>query len=373
MKHTSNPAESIRTLTSDSQLMQDYLKSAGILVSTQDAGKIAAFQNPEGDVEAIVIDPAGGLFHVCREKLSDSGWNMYGIGAGFQMLAAVDQATVWAVGKNGALWRGDHGRWTRTETLPNGNPAMLVSAGIDGTIWSSDGQGSLFARDPATAQNIPAISSSTAPVLLTDAEERLNLFCIDIGGRLWTVRQLSAAGGAWGSWQKLKSPSAAVGLTGIALGSNQDGRLQVFAIGADAIVHTIWQQTPGGGWSGWDMLAAANPAVAALAVAQNQDGRLEVFALQQPDSAGNVVLSHNWQTAPNGGWSGWQDRPLPSSGQGMTDLGAIRDQTGCLALVVIGAAGQPAQAARQTAPGNGWADWLSSRSARRAARCRSRR
>ncbi len=302
MKLNSNSADSIRTLTSDLQLLQDYLKSAVILVSTQDdgVGKVAAFRNQEGEAEAIVIDPTGGLFHVCREKLSDSGWNMYGIGAGFQMIAAVDSATVWAVGNNGGLWRSDHGRWTRTETLPNGNRATLVSAGSDGTIWASDGEGALFARDPAAAQNIPAISSSTAPVLLTDSEQLLNLFCLDIGGGLWTARELSA-GADWGSWQKLGTPSAAVGLISIALGGNQDGRLQVFAVGADGLVHTIWQQTPGGDWSGWAMLASANPAITTLAVAQDQDGRLEVFALLQPDSAGNIVLSHNWQTAPNGG------------------------------------------------------------------------
>ncbi|MGE3781957.1 MAG: hypothetical protein AB7H71_04360, partial [Alphaproteobacteria bacterium] len=359
MKTNRNPSDSIRSLTSDSQLLQDYLKSAGILVSTQDDGvsKVAAFRNHEGEAEAIVIDPTGGLFHVCREKLSDSGWNMYGIGAGLQMIAAVDRATAWAVGNNGGLWRSDHGRWTRTETLPNGNRATLVSAGTDGTIWASDGEGALFARNPATAGNIPAISSSAAPVLLTDSEQLLNLFCLDIGGRLWTARQL-AAGDSWGGWQKLGSPSAAVGLTSIAIAGNQDGRLQVFALGADGLAHTIWQQSPGGDWSAWGMLAAANPAISALAVAQDRDGRLEVFALRQPDSAGNIVLTHTWQTAPNGGWNSWQDWPLPSSGQGMTSLAAIRDQEGCLAVVVLGAAGQTAQAARQTSPGIGWSDWL---------------
>ena len=75
---TSETAE--RTLTSDAQLLQDYLQSAGILVSTADdgAGKIAAFQNPEGQAEAIVIGPRGNLFHACREPMGDSGWNMYG-------------------------------------------------------------------------------------------------------------------------------------------------------------------------------------------------------------------------------------------------------------------------------------------------------
>jgi len=38
-----------------------------------------------------------------------------------------------------------------------------------------------------------------------------------------------------------------------------------------------------------------------ITVGRNQDGRLEVFGVGRDKS-----LWHNWQTAPNNGWSGWQ-------------------------------------------------------------------
>src|ERR1700741_4065977 len=32
---------------------------------------------------------------------------------------------------------------------------------------------------------------------------------------------------------------------------NDDGRIEVFGIGADQALYHIWQTSPGGGWSGW--------------------------------------------------------------------------------------------------------------------------
>jgi hypothetical protein len=70
----------------DSQLMQDYLQSAGILVN-QNPTSISAFQNSDGQTEVVVIGDDGQLYHVYREPLSDSGWSSYGLGAGFQTSA----------------------------------------------------------------------------------------------------------------------------------------------------------------------------------------------------------------------------------------------------------------------------------------------
>jgi hypothetical protein len=75
MRHPPSPATPL-TLSFDSQLMQDYLQTAGILVNPAGAPAVAAFQNAAGQDEAVVIDVTGNLFHVCREPLSDSGWNI---------------------------------------------------------------------------------------------------------------------------------------------------------------------------------------------------------------------------------------------------------------------------------------------------------
>lgn len=90
----------------------------------------------------------------------------------------------------------------------------------------------------------------------------------------------------------------------VAVGRNQDGRLEVFARGADKALWHTWQLDPPGEdeapkarWSAWASLGGA---VDMLAVAQNQDGRLEVFA-RGTDRA----LYSMAQTAPNSGWTPW--------------------------------------------------------------------
>jgi hypothetical protein len=87
------------------------------------------------------------------------------------------------------------------------------------------------------------------------------------------------------------------------VGSNADGRLEVFGIGADGALWHIWQWRPGGDWSEWASFGgsfdpAGDTGLIRPAVGTNADGRLEVF-LRGPDGR----LWHTWQLAPNDGWS----------------------------------------------------------------------
>ena len=79
---------------------------------------------------------------------------------------------------------------------------------------------------------------------------------------------------------------------------NADGRLEAFAVGTDNGLWHIWETAPDGGWSGWASLGGV--ITSEPTVGRNADGRLEVFA-RGTDNA----LWHIWQTAPNNGWSGW--------------------------------------------------------------------
>ncbi|MGW7062986.1 hypothetical protein ACWGHM_31450 [Streptomyces sp. NPDC054904] len=72
-----------------------------------------------------------------------------------------------------------------------------------------------------------------------------------------------------------------------------DGRLEVFAAGADGI-HHAWQQEANGNWSAWEPLGG--PGGAELAIAPDADGRLEAFSL----TPGGARLGHRPQVAPGG-------------------------------------------------------------------------
>jgi len=112
-----------------------------------------------------------------------------------------------------------------------------------------------------------------------------------------------------------------------AVGRNQDGRLELFLQTYDGSVEHIWQNTPGGGWSGQFPLGNMSMNNGRIVAGQNQDGRLELF-VRGNDNA----LWHLYQTAPNNGWSNWESL----GGTFLSDpaLGLLHD--GRMELFLIG-------------------------------------
>lgn len=130
-------------------------------------------------------------------------------------------------------------------------------------------------------------------------------------------------------------------------GSNADGRIEVFARGADGALWHVWQTAPNGGWSGWASLGGT--VVGTPAVVGNADGRLEAFA-----RGADGALWHIWQTAPNGGWSGWASLGGAISG----DPCAVRNADGRLEAFARGTDGALWHITQQGAQ-QGWSGWAS--------------
>jgi hypothetical protein len=131
------------------------------------------------------------------------------------------------------------------------------------------------------------------PSLGTNADGRLEVFARGADGTLHHAWQVDLAGG-WSSWATLFGDVAGVP----AIGRNADGRLEAFVRASDNSIQHVWQVAPNSDWSNWvSMGGAVN---ADPAVASNADGRLEVF-VRGNDNA----LWHAWQTAANGEWFGW--------------------------------------------------------------------
>jgi hypothetical protein len=135
-----------------------------------------------------------------------------------------------------------------------------------------------------------------------DSTGRLHAFAV-AGGRLYEWFQNATF--AWQGPISHGNPggSLAVGLT---VGTNQDGRLEVFGQRADT-GEIISRFQTGGTW-GWGSLGNPSGGAGALntsspVVAANGDGRLQVFVT----NAGGGVSSR-WQLQANGGWtSTWAD------------------------------------------------------------------
>jgi hypothetical protein len=177
-------------------------------------------------------------------------------------------------------------------------------------------------------------------VVGSNADGRLEVFALGGDRGLWHVWQQSP-NGAWGDWQSLGGTE----LQELVLGTNADGRLEVFALGGDRGLWHIWQQSPNGAWGGWQSLDGTD--LQAIAVGSNADGRLEVFSI-----GGDRGLWHVWQLSPNGDWGGWQSL-------GGTDLQQIAVGSNADGrMEVFGVGGdQRLWHIRQASPNGGWGGW----------------
>jgi hypothetical protein len=147
------------------------------------------------------------------------------------------------------------------------------------------------------------------------------------------------------SWQM---SSSARGAGQVAVGRNQDGRLEAFVVGPDNRVYQSWQTSPGGNWSNWQQLSGG--IAKSVTVARNQDGRLSVFAIGTDNRAYHIS-----QTSPNGNWNNWQQLP---GGITAKDLTVGQNADGRLEVFAIGTDDKVYQAF-QTSPNGSWSSWYS--------------
>ena len=90
------------------------------------------------------------------------------------------------------------------------------------------------------------------------------------------------------------------------VGSNEDGRLEIFVQAADNTFWHKWQTAPNNGWSDWQGLQGSGSAF----LGRNNDGRLELFATDVNE------YQHIWQIAPRGVERLEPPCPIPGSGWG---------------------------------------------------------
>jgi len=129
---------------------------------------------------------------------------------------------------------------------------------------------------------------------------------------------------------------------------NEDGRLEVFALGTDhSLVHS-WQTTPGGSFSGWAAVATAD-AMTSPTVQRNSDGRLEAFAL-----GSDQAIWHTWQATAGGAWNGaWASLGGAANGGPAVEI----NEDGTLDVFVVGTDG--ALYHDRQGGGSGWLGWVS--------------
>ncbi|MFD8087939.1 hypothetical protein ACFV4F_40350 [Kitasatospora sp. NPDC059722] len=194
----------------------------------------------------------------------------------------------------------------------NANAAYRISnKGTDWAQWSTYKEGAhlrYLDAARAAADRLGHHDPGPAPVVYPtqpgrvvsarSADGRLEVFAAGANGvsHAWQNK----VNGDWSEWESLDGPGGAR----LTIGADADGRLELFALNGSTLQHR-YQLQPSGAWSGWDTFGAGGHD---LTVDHNQDGRLEVFA------SGSTGVYHRYQTNPTT-WSGWEPTGGPADSQ----------------------------------------------------------
>jgi ligand-binding sensor domain-containing protein/signal transduction histidine kinase len=135
----------------------------------------------------------------------------------------------------------------------------------------------------------------------------------------------------------------------LAVGTNIDGRLEVFDIGGNGDLRHRWQRESLHDWSAWSVLGGSF--LPGVAVVNDAAGRLGVFAV---DRATGIVM-YNFQKEPNSPvWSSWASLP----GQTVrAPLAAGQDVDGCLELFAVDAQVHSVKHIWQDLTRQAWSEW----------------
>ncbi|MFJ4593803.1 MULTISPECIES: PIG-L family deacetylase [unclassified Kitasatospora] len=242
-------------------------------------------------------------------------------------------------------------RWSRGTSWAglnqDGRPQVfVVRAGVLYTYWrQADGSwgGPVRMADPG-GRLAPGIAVGT------NADGRLEVFARRLTDHhIISLPQGAPNGWWWNSWADHGNPNTGLGnedQVGVpVVAGNQDGRLELFVKNGGGGLSSIWQTTPGGVWTGtWTDLGGTDLQDPVTAI-RNGVGAIEVFA-----STRTGILGW-WQGAPNGAFGG--PGPIPGARPASPPKAAL-DQDGRIELAYREAGTGAMLVSYQTRPGGEW-------------------
>lgn len=202
------------------------------------------------------------------------------------------------------------GGWSTTWVSLSGNkiqgsPSAVLNSGggVHVAVWQADNQLGFAWKATATGAwtNVATVGGilTANPSAIVDAANRVSVVVrnITFGGHI--IRQSAPGSGTWGVWTALYGTFD----TGLAVGKNSDGRLEVFGVGPDGAMNHNWETCTGGcnTWSGWSSLGGQWTRTPV--VARNANGTLEVFAVKLTNST--AYDNAPYHISQLNGWGGW--------------------------------------------------------------------
>ncbi|MCA1615434.1 MAG: hypothetical protein LC800_15300 [Acidobacteria bacterium] len=205
-------------------------------------------------------------------------------------------------------------------------------------------------------QNAPTLNKLTASQ--QGGNRGAQLWGVDYKGTLNTIYQVTPGGG-WSQWMGPNwngHPGNPKQVYELAAAQQNDGRVQFFAVDMRQQLWTTGQTSPGGDWGQW-----SGPG-------WNNIGKGLMFrkiaACQQGGSRGaqlwgitdNNILTTCYQITPGGNWSPWQDWPATPERSEWIEITAAQQNDGRVALWGIDTK-QQLWGVGQQSPGGDWGPW----------------
>jgi hypothetical protein len=213
--------------------------------------------------------------------------------------------TAWSNGWSGWTAMGAQGEWPAT-VAPSGDGRLELFAGLNHasqTAWSNGWSGWTQMPPP------PAFTANAlfAPGIAAQADGRLAIFVAN--GALWRMEQTAWSNG-WSQWQSHGTTGGGRGVTGpVTAGESGDGLIYVFVLDDLGVMWSINQTAPAGGWTGWNSFGTVAPGFDDRpGLARNADGRLELFARGRD---GNLYRRSQTQVGQQAPWTGWVSEGNP--------------------------------------------------------------
>lgn len=199
------------------------------------------------------------------------------------------------------------GKQVQVEAIFQGTRAYVFSLGADGLIrhrWETS-SGGAWDSSPTLAV-LPGLALQPPKFIkfriARNEDGRLELFAISKSGKLyhrWELPRLHPNTSLRLSvWTLLDDGPC----QDLAVGTNSDGRLEVFFASGGNLFHR-WQNSPNGGWSSQDSIPLDAPmgSLKSLITGSDAEGRLMVYGVAE-----DGLVWHAWQMTPsNGPWIGW--------------------------------------------------------------------
>ena len=270
--------------------------------------------------------------------------------------------------------------WHDMKPFPSGNAAAIaaqaygdhqkVAVAAGGSVYHrwrvGNPGGGWSAWDALPSLGTPVIDLAFSPV----AAGHWEVFALD---EFETIHRSSWRDGGlgWSQWSDVPAPEG-LAVTSIAAScaSSQDqdqdqdqGRERVASHRQDLVAAAdgeVWHSQRQGApsampaWSDWQRLAGTRTAVTDVACSSRGPGHVEVFAVDR----GGRVSRRDY--TDGGGWSGWQDLPVPAGQRVTAVTSASHPFSPYQKLAVLTTAGQVYHAWRSAfGPGgeSGWTPW----------------